>query len=256
MTLAKIGFLNIQMSDMVDIALVSVLFYYLILLFSGTRATQMVLGIVAIVMVYLLATWAQLNTIVWLMSLVWKVGIIALVIVFQPELRGGLTKIGTYGLTGVFSWRHKSLRSAEEVSKAAIELSKRGFGGLIVIEREVGLTNYIETGKNLMCAVNSELLISIFYPNAPMHDGAVIIRGETIVAAGCALPLTQNPSYDYLLGMRHRAAVGISSESDAITVVVSEETGSISIASNSHLRPNIPAEKLQDVLEESINSRT
>ena len=252
MTIARVGFLNIQIWDVLDIAIVSVLFYYLMALLKGTRATHMVIGIVALVIMYLLASWVHLNAVVWLISLIWKVGVIALVIVFQPELRGALAKIGTYGISGIFSRKHKSIETVEEVAKAAIELSKRGFGGLIVIEQKVGLKNFIETGKPLASRVNADILVSLFYTNAPLHDGAVIIRGENIVAAGCALPLTQNPAYDYLIGMRHRAAVGISSESDAITVVVSEETGNISIAHSSHLRSNIPHEKLQEMLTELV----
>ncbi len=252
MTLFRIGFLDVGMWDMLDIALVSILFYYLMLLLRGTRATQMVFGIVALVCVYLFASWVRLNAIVWLISLIWKVGVIALVIVFQPELRGALAKIGTYGVTGLTGRKRKSLYTVEEVTRTAIELSRKGMGGLIAIEQEVGLRNYIETGKSLLCRVNAELLISLFFTNAPLHDGAVIIRMETIVAAGCALPLTQDTAYDHLIGMRHRAAVGLSCETDAVVVVVSEETGAISIAYNRELHSNIPKERLQIALESML----
>lgn len=249
----NIGFLTIQFWDVLDIGLVAILFYYIMMLLRGTRATQIILGIVSLGVIYLLATWTNLSTIAWLIAIVWKVGVIALVIVFQPELRGALAKIGAYGISGIFNRKRDMLHMAEEIATAAVELSKKGFGGLMVIEREVGLRSYIETGKALLCRINSDILVSIFYPNAPLHDGAVIIRDENIVAAGCALPLTQDPAYDYLIGMRHRAAVGISSESDSIVVVVSEETGSISICKNSVLHSDIPHEKVHVILSEMIN---
>jgi len=251
-TLLHIGFLDIGVWDVIDIALVTILFYYLMMLLRGTRATQMVFGIVALACVYLVASWIRLNAIVWLISLIWKVGVIALVIVFQPELRGALAKIGTAGVSGFTGRKRKSLYTVEEVTRAAVELSRKGLGALMAIEQEVGLRNYIETGKSLSCRVNAEVLISLFYTNAPLHDGAVIIRMETIVAAGCAFPLTQDTAYDHLIGMRHRAAVGLSSETDAVVIVVSEETGSISIAYNGDLNTNIPKERLQIVLESML----
>lgn len=254
MSVFKIGFLDIQIWDLLDVALVSVVLYYIMSLLRGTRAIQMVVGIVSLVMLYFLASWAQLNTVVWLISMVGQVGILTLVIVFQPELRGGLAKIGTYGLSGIFHRQRRNLYTLEEIVKASIDLSNRGLGGLMVIEQEVGLKNYIETGKPLTSKVNADLLVSIFFSNAPLHDGAVIIRGDSIVAAGCALPLTQNPAYDYLIGMRHRAAVGISFESDAITVVISEETGNISVTRNGQLRSNIPQENLHAVLMEMLKA--
>ncbi len=254
MLIAKIGFLSIQLSDIIDIFLIALLFYYLMVLLRGTRAIHMTLGIVSLMVMYIIASWIHLNTVVWLISIIGKVGVISLVVIFQPELRGALARIGTYGIVGIFSHKQKNIESMEEISKAAIELSNRGFGGLIVIEKNVGLKIFIETGKLLTSKVNSDILVSLFFTNAPLHDGAVIIRGDNIIAAGCTLPLTNNKAYDYLIGMRHRAAVGISSESDAITVVVSEETGNISIAHNSHLRSNIPPDKLNEMLVELMKA--
>ena len=244
MELFKIGFLSFRLIDLLDILIVSFIIYQLLALMRGTRAAQMVTGLVLIFLVAFIAFWFQLEGLSWLFTNLGTVGFIVLVIVFQPELRSMLAHMGHsrifQTLTRVEEWK-----SLSEISRAVVRLSELRYGGLIIIEKSVGLKNYIETGKEVNSVLSSEMLTTLFTPYTPLHDGAVIVQGEKIAAAACTLPLTQIPRYRRLFGMRHKAAIGISEVSDAVAVVVSEETGQISISFNG-LQKKISIEAISD----------
>lgn len=251
------------MIDIIDILAVTVVLYQIYRLMRGTRATQMFVGLLILLAAGIVAQVVGMSGMIWLIQSIGAVWVIAFVILFQPELRRMLIRIGQIGfLHGLLRTSGEKVVSA--VAKAASELSQRRVGGLIVFQRKTGLGSIIETGVSLQAEVSWELLVTLFIPRAPLHDGAVVIAGESIVAAGCLLPLSTNPNLDSTLGTRHRAALGVSEEVDAVSVVISEETGSISITSGGRfvargltereltitlqrlLDPNHPAEPLPE----------
>lgn len=229
MELFHIGFLKFTVIDLIDVALVAFLFYRLLLLMKGTRSAQIVLGLFLLFSISFLAFWFRLEGLKWLITNIATVGILVLVIVFQPELRNALAQIGHNKLFRLF-FRYEKGKTLDEIVKAAIRLSELRYGGLVVIEREIGLKNFIDTGKSINAEVSTDLLVTIFTPYTPLHDGAAIIQSDYVVAVACTLPLTLNPRYAKLFGMRHKAAIGVTEESDAIAIAISEETGDISIA--------------------------
>lgn len=236
--------------DIIDILLVAFVIYKLLMLVRGTRAIQLLKGIMVIVVAWLISTFFELRTLQWLMSQAFTYGVLAIIIIFQPELRRALEKIGSGSfLTRSMNPEEQIISNViGEITKAASYLSKRRIGGLIVIERETGLTDYIETGTSLNAIVSSELLINIFIPNTPLHDGAVIIRKDQIMAAGCYLPLSESPYISKDLGTRHRAGIGMSEISDSVSVIVSEETGHISVSINGQLDRGLSEENLKNKL--------
>jgi diadenylate cyclase len=231
-------------SDAVDIIIVSFIFYHLLLLLRGTRAVQLLKGISVVVVLWLISRYFELRTLTWLIENLFSVGVIALIVIFQPELRRALEQIGRGG----FFSQHRTLREEEvsklvgELSKAVSVLSMGNIGGLIVIERTTGLSEYIRTGVVLQADISSELIRTIFSTNTPLHDGAIIIQEQKIMAAGCFLPLTENTRISKTLGTRHRAAIGMTEVSDAIVIVLSEESGQISLAINGVLEQNLTEE--------------
>jgi diadenylate cyclase len=229
MDLFTFGFIQFRFVDLVDILIVAYIIYRLLTLVKGTRSAQMISGLVLVFSLAFIAFWFQLEGLMWLFSNLATVGFIVLVIVFQPEIRGMLAQMGHSRLFRAMS-RFEGTRIVDEISRAAIRLAELKYGGLIVVERTVGLKNFIETGKVLNAQLSSEVITTLFTPYTPLHDGAVIVSGEFLSAAACTLPLTKNPRYRKLYGMRHKAAIGVTEESDAIAVVVSEETGEVSIA--------------------------
>ena len=239
-----------SIDDIIDILLVSYVIYKLLMIVKGTRAIQLLKGIMIIVIAWLISTYFELKTFQWLMSQAFTYGVLAIIIIFQPELRRALEKLGS----GKILMRHSNLdeevlnKIADEIVKSVLYLSKRRIGALIVIEREIGLTDYIESGTIINADMNSQLLINIFTPNAPLHDGAVIIRRDKILAAACYLPLTENAYVSKELGTRHRAALGMSDVSDALTVISSEETGIISITKNGNIIRGFNEEKLKNII--------
>jgi diadenylate cyclase len=238
---------------LLDILVVAFIFYRLLLLIRGTRAAQMIIGLLAIVLVSIVAEWVRLDTLNWLLASLKTVWIIAFIILFQPELRLALARIGQYG----FFRRIVSTESfgvVGHVVAAAEAMSRRRIGGIIVIEQGTGLRNYLETGIRLNSNVTSELLISIFSSQSPLHDGAVIIQGDQVAAARCILPLSQARYPGRPLGTRHRAALGLSDESDSIIIVVSEESGWISIASEGKLTRMKDAAELRSYLSEVLSA--
>ncbi|MEW5925402.1 MAG: diadenylate cyclase CdaA [Candidatus Zixiibacteriota bacterium] len=247
----RIEFLTFRLSDLIDILIVSFINYRLLALMKGTRAAQMVTGLVLIFIIAFVSFWFQLQGLSWLFSNLATVGIIVLVIVFQPELRSMLAQMGHSRIFQYFI-RVEERRSLKEVTRAAIRLSELRYGGLIIIEKGVGLKNFIETGKRVNAELSAEVIITLFTPYTPLHDGAIIISGEMISAAACTLPLTQNPRYRKLYGMRHKAAIGITEVSDSVGVVVSEETGEISITYKGYMEKGISRDDIGHRLAEYL----
>lgn len=244
-------FLKPGIRDLIDISIVSLIIYQVLRLTKGTRSAQIILGLTILGAIAFLAYWLQLEGLTWLFSSLATVGFIVLVIVFQPELRGALASIGQNKIFKLFATLDDK-RILDEVSKAAIRLSELRYGGLLVIERSTGLRNFSETGKILRAKLSSELLVTLFTPYTPLHDGAAVIVGEDVIAAAASLPLTTNARYRDLFGMRHKAAVGVTEVSDAVVVAISEETGTISIAFDGDLESDIPRTHLRDRLSEYL----
>lgn len=228
--LEQIAFLAPDWKDLLEILVVSAVFYRILVLLAGTRAIQMLLGLLLLVGIYFIARMLSLDLLRSLLEYLFEFGAIAALVVFQPELRSALAHLGQNRLWRRFFSRLEATAVAEEIAQAAEELARAKVGAIIAIEREVRLGEYAETGTPLHARVSAPLLNTIFSPYSPIHDGAVIIRGDMIVAAGAILPLTQFPVSDKSMGTRHRAAIGLSEETDAVVVVVSEETSQISFA--------------------------
>ncbi|HRU38332.1 MAG TPA: diadenylate cyclase CdaA [Candidatus Goldiibacteriota bacterium] len=235
-----------RLNDILDILLVSFILYNLFLLIRETRAQQMLQGLLIILILVFLARILDLYLLTWILTGLTALWIIAFIIVFQPELRRALVELGQNRLFRYIFKEHAQL--FRELKEAAEILSKKKVGALIVVEREINLKSFIETGTKLDAETSSELLISIFNTKSPLHDGAVIIREGRIAAAGCVLPLSQKEDIDKKYGMRHRAAIGISEETDAITIIVSEERKSISLAIGGKITPDINGETLLEIL--------
>ncbi len=233
--------------DLLDIIIVAFLFYRLFLLVKGTRATQMFIGLFLLIILSVVVQWLNLNALNWILSSLKTVWVVAFVILFQPELRRALTQLGQNRLLG-FIIKVEESGTVSEIVKACHQLVQKGLGAIIVIEQDVGLRNYIETGTPLDAKVTSELIVTVFTPPSPLHDGAVIIEKSRVVAAGCILPLSQNPRLAKSLGTRHRAGLGLSEESDAIVIIVSEETAAISLAIGGKLKRKLDINTLRNDL--------
>lgn len=240
--------------DIVDILIVAFLFYRLFAMIKGTRAAQMFVGLVFIVIASIVAQWFRLSALNWIIGSLKTVWVILFVILFQPELRALLTHVGQNRLLRALI-RVGDGGVLKEILGAVEDMSKERRGAIIVVERDMGLRDYIETGTKLDAAVTKELLETIFTPHSPLHDGAVVIRGDQIAAAGCILPLSQTPGLSPILGTRHRAALGLAEETDACVFVVSEETGAISIAHKSELKWNLDEGQLRSELAAIFNPR-
>ncbi len=244
-------FLNIRIRDIFDILIVAIAFYKLFMLIRETRAEQLTKGIFILFALTKVSEWLEFYTLNWILDTTMTVGVLAILIVFQPELRRALEYIGRsrFFTKSFAEIKGESLKEIfSEIVDAVASLSRQKIGALIVIERETGLNEVAETGTKIEGKVSSDLLINIFIPNTPLHDGAVIIKDDTIKAAGCFLPLTDNTSLSKDLGTRHRAALGISERSDCLAIVVSEETGSISIAENGSLARYLDIKTLEQIL--------
>jgi diadenylate cyclase len=234
-------------TDVLQVALVAFVLYRVLLLIQGTRAVQMLIGIVVLVFVYVLAWITKLTMITYMLGLVFSYGAFAALVIFQPELRAALAHLGQSRVTR-FLRRMEESEVAEQVAEAVERLSRSGIGAIIAIERETGLGEYVQSGSEMQAKVSADLLATIFTPYSPLHDGAVIIRGDTIIGAGCILPLSQIQINDRTLGTRHRAALGLTEETDALVVIVSEETSTISVSSGGRLQRGLTPSQVRDVI--------
>src|SRR5579863_3540856 len=244
---AALRHVSFGVRDALEIALVAYMLYRVLLLIHGTRAVQMLTGIVVLVVLYGLAWVTQLTMITYLLGLLFTYGAFAGVVIFQPELRQALAHLGQSRVTRLLR-RMAESEVTEEVVAALERLSQSGIGAIIAVEREMALGEYVASGSALQAKVSADLLATIFTPYSPLHDGAVIIRGDTIIGAGCILPLSQAPISDRSLGTRHRAALGLAEETDAFVFVVSEETAIISMAWDGRLTRSLTPIQARDQL--------
>jgi diadenylate cyclase len=235
--------------SLVDILLVALIFYGILRLFQGTQAVSLLRGILLISLVALIAA-SRLTAFGWLLRNALPMILVAIPVIFQPELRRALERVGRTGpMLGRGGREDTTQQVIHEVVRSVEMLSREHTGALIVMEGDTGLKEYIESGQRVDADVSARLLNTIFYSGTPLHDGAVIIRGGQIVAAGCVLPLTSRVLPDSSLGTRHRAAVGITEHGDALTVVVSEETGTISVARNGRIARRLDGQRLRRILQ-------
>ncbi len=237
----------------VDILCVAYLVYRGLLVVRGTRAAPMLTGLTVVVFLYFCARYFGLVTLAWIFESFLSSLIIVIVVIFQDEIRRGLTKVG---LQPIFRRAEKKVleQSIEDISLVCVRLSELKLGALIVVKREVGLDEFLEDAVMLDANLNRKLLFSIFVKESPLHDGAVLVEGDKIVAAGCVLPLSFNPDLDPNLGTRHRAALGLSERSDAVVIVVSEENGSISMVHEGRMVRNLDGAMLRDALHRILSS--
>lgn len=245
---------QLSLYDLLDIALVAVVLYRLLLFVRGTKALQMLIGVVVLLFASIVARYFNLLTLDWLMQGFWSYIVIALIIIFQPEIRRALARMGETPFLKAFATAEES-KSIEEIVKASISLANRKIGALVVLERETELKDFIEVGTPLDAKVSRELLLSIFHPSSPIHDGAAIIRGNKIAAAGCFLPIALTTDLRKALGTRHRAAIGITEETDAVAIVISEETGAVSLAISGNLTEHLDTAKLRLALTEVFTAK-
>jgi diadenylate cyclase len=220
-------FEQVRLADVADILIIAVLTYWMINLIRGTRAVQMMIGLVVLAGMYTASQYFELYTLSWILREFLGSIFLVIVVIFQSDIRRLLTQVGRGRLFG--GDRRSREELVDEITRAAVALAAKRIGALIVLEREVGLNEYLEAGTVVDARVSREILLALFHPQSPIHDGAVIIRHGRLAAAGCFLPLTANPAVSKSLGSRHRAAIGVTEESDAAVVVVSEEEGKISL---------------------------
>ncbi len=234
-----------------DILLIAVVIYYLLALLRGTRAVQIAVAILLLLLLYRGARWARLEMVEWLLATLVSYFAIALLILFQPEIRRALARAGHNPLWKRFISRNLT-ETYDDVLLAVRYFSQHRIGALIVIERQTGLRTYVESGVPLDASLSYDLLLAIFRPESPLHDGAAIIVRDRVAAAACFLPLSLNPGISSQLGSRHRAAIGVTEESDAVAVVVSEQSGAVALAHAGTLEADLPADQLADGLGELL----
>jgi len=237
----------------IDIVIVAVLIYQFLLIIRGRRAVHVLLGLGVLALIYALAVWAKLDLLHTILATLAPYTAIALIVMFQSELRRALARLGRRPFLGISQIERREL--SQEVVLAVSRMSQNKVGALIVLERKIGLRTFVESGVNLDAAVSRDLLCSIFHSGGALHDGAVIIQGDRIAAAACFLPLTINPLLVSELGTRHRAAIGISEESDCTAIVVSEETGKVSVAAFGEIEIDVPLERVEQLLSERVEHR-
>lgn len=250
MDFSDVTFLDILI-NLIDIGIVWFLFYKLLMHVRGTKAIQLVKGIMIILIIQAASKFLGLSTVWWLTDQVMTWGFLAIIIIFQPEFRRALESLGRVKILSRFSVAEgeKIQKTIIETGESAKYMSKRQIGALIVFERETGLQEYVDTGISLDAKISQQLLTNIFFPNSPMHDGAVIISNNKIVAASCYLPLSDTQAISKTFGTRHRAAIGISEVTDAVVLVISEETGNISVVKNGSIQTGVQLEEIGTTLE-------
>ncbi|GBE05301.1 MAG TPA: TIGR00159 family protein [Nitrospirae bacterium] len=238
---------HLRWQDVLDILLIAIILYRLLLIIKGTKAVRILIGLIVLLVAFLFSGYIGLYTMDWLIQSLWAQIVLAIVILFQPEIRRALAQMGEARFFPSFT-SAEELKSLEEIVKASVALSNRKIGALIVIERNTSLKDFVEIGSPLDARVSRELILSIFHPTSPIHDGALVIRGNRIVAAGCFLPLTLSAVLSKAYGTRHRAGIGLSEETDAIVIIISEETGGIAAAVGGRLEQNFDMGTLRDFL--------
>jgi diadenylate cyclase len=239
--------------DILDIGLVSLILYRLLLIIKGTKAAQMLIGLGILLLASVVSRYLELFTIDWIVQSFFAQIVIAIIVLFQPEIRRALAHMGEAQFL-TFT-KAEELKSLEEIVRAAISLANRKIGALIVIERDTSLKDFVEVGTLLDAKVSKELLMSIFHPTSPIHDGAVIIKGNRIAAAGCFLPITLSSELSKALGTRHRAGIGLTEETDAVALIVSEETGWISMSLDGKLETKLDMGTLRDMMTDIFTAK-
>ena len=241
---------SVGITDVLDIAIIAFLIYKLLGFIRETRAEQLAKGLLLLVIATVLSKWLHLYTLHWLLSGILSAGLIAIVVIFQPELRRALEYLGRSRITNVFGEvdKEEAKRIVGQFVEAVESMSASRTGALMVIEREISLNDIVETGTVIDAQITAQMIGTIFYEGTPLHDGAVIVRGDKLYAAGCVLPLTQNKELNKELGTRHRAGIGITENSDALVIIVSEETGVISVAQNGKLTRFLDGKKIEKKL--------
>jgi diadenylate cyclase len=231
--------------DILDVAIVSVVIYEILKAVRGTRAIQMAVGSALLVLMFYVSRWGNLQTVDWLMRNLLPYIAFAVIVLFQADIRRALAHFGRAPFFRYFLTQEGAEESIEEIAVAAAQLSAARHGAIIIIERQIGLRNYIEAGLPLDAMLTYDLLVSIFQPKSPLHDGAVIVQNDRVAAAACFLPLTVNPLLARSMGTRHRAAIGLTEENDAVAVIVSEETGRVTIALDGKIEGPFDSEQLK-----------
>ena len=256
MEIFRIGFLNVTLVDVIDVTLVSFIFYKLYMVMRGTVAAQIFVGLVLIIAFSFVAQAINLKAMSWILRTLTDIWVIAFIVLFQPELRRLLVLVGRNRIVRLFL-RMDVAESIEEIIGAAAELARKHHGMLVVVVRATGLRTFVETGLQLQARISKPLLVSIFNPKSPLHDGAVVVRDRVIEAARVTLPLSQTAAIgDFVLGMRHRSALGISEQADAVAIVVSQETGTLSIADNGTLLRGLTTQELRNELRSRLSAPT
>lgn len=241
----------VRLTDVLDIAIVSYAIYKCVMLIKETRAAQLIKGVIVLIILLQLSGWMKLNLTNYILSNTMQVGVFALVVLFQPELRRALEKMGTTTMRRIFSQEFESDENITPAICEAVEyMASQRIGALILMERSTKLGDIMTSGTELNARVTPQLIINIFTPNTPLHDGATVIGNNVIKASACFLPLSQNNELSKEMGTRHRAAVGVSEITDCLAIVVSEETGAVSIALNGNIKRNITIKQLEHTLEE------
>ena len=238
---------SLRLIDLLDVAIVAFILYRILLLIKGTRAMQMLTGLGILGIAFFLSSTLELFTTHWLLSYFFDYLILIVIVLFQDDLRRALTHVGKNPFFASAS-AEEERENVDEIARAATRMARERIGALIVLERETGLKNYIDTGSNLEAKVKAELLYSIFLPSSPIHDGAVIVTGGRIAAAGCFLPLSKDPNIDKRYGTRHRAALGLTEDSDAIVILVSEEAGEAHLVKNGKITTNLSEQEIRQSL--------
>jgi len=247
MELFQIGFIKVTLFDILDIIVISILLYNLFYFVKNSRAAQMFIGLIFILMLSFIVQLLNMRGMTWIFENLRTIWLVAFVVLFQPELRRVLMNLGQTPLMRIFV-KPTTTQLIDEVHHACMELSKRRYGALIVLTQDTRIRSIVETGLKLQADLSSGLIVSIFNPRSPLHDGAIIVQNNLIEAAKCILPLSQNPDLDPGFGMRHRAALGLSEESDAVCIVVSEESGMISIALKGHFHKDLDYDSMREFL--------
>lgn len=240
--------------DLIDISIVSFVLYRILLIVKGTKAGQMLIGLILLLIASAVSEFMPLHTLQWLLQGFWLYIVIALVVIFQPEIRRALAKMGETTFLHAFTTAEE-IKSIEEIVRASVSMANRRIGALIVLQRETDLKDFVEIGTPLDAKVSKEILLSIFHPTSPIHDGAAVISGNRIIAAGCFLPIASSPNIAKTFGTRHRAALGLTEETDSIAIVVSEETGVISMALGNSLETHLDMGTLRDKLTDMFTEK-